>query len=98
MESKKVWNISDVFDGNGNFKEKGFDPFRCDRKHPFYIYLFDEDGYTNCDAFNEAIGYAESIGALWNSDIAKYIHSDSFDHACHGNYCAIYAWRKSSTY
>lgn len=90
----KYTAINQIFDESGMFFIKGFDPYRyTEENKAIYDYLFDEDGYVNFEAWEKAKIYAEQQNCLWKSDIAKYIYSADFDHACKGNYSAIFAWR-----
>ena len=87
--------MSDIFDENGMFKLKDFDPYHTQSKEGNLIYdlLFKEDGNVQYDAIKEAIDFATKHNCLWYSDIAKYIICERISNITKGNYTDVSLWR-----
>ena len=87
--------LYDIFDVNGMFKLKGFDPYHTQTSEGDSIkkILFDEDGNAQWDMVQDCIIFANQYNCGWDSDIAKYIHCSHISVFTKGNYTDINFWR-----
>lgn len=87
----KSWE--NVFNKDGSFKLKGYDPFRVsDNEENFHNYLFDEDGDIHYE-FESLSAWIDSKGVSWKSDAVKLYYAEQFSGNTKGNYSSVYMWR-----
>lgn len=93
--------ISDIFDENGNFKERDYDPWRVEERFKeIHEFLFDDDGYLNQNGNSDEWIDIQLLDLInihpywyWGCDAVKLYHAQNFALGTKGNYGANTAWR-----
>lgn len=92
--------MTDIFDQNGNFKERAYDPWRVDsRFEEIHNYLFDDNGFLNQHgSYEDWVTYKLESFIVgnelhWDCDAVKLLYASRFADNTKGNYGANTAWR-----
>lgn len=93
-------NMNEIFDDNGNFREKRYDPWRVDERFKtIHNALFDEYGFLKQVGEYEdwverkLLAFVSENYLHWNCDAIKLYHAHEFSTGTKGQYGANTAWR-----